>query len=145
MKIQSGSLKLAEHVRAVHVVIPPEGTTVEDLLKPEAWAHVAHELATGSRIEVVPESGEWFAELYVVEAKRQWAKVVLLRKVDLAPLLVQGESAPQDTEEFYAKWSGPISKFRVHRKKDKEVIRADFATAEDANLWIAEHKKSLAR
>lgn len=145
MKINPGALKLAEHVRAIHIVSPPQGTTLEDLLKPEAWAHVAHDLTAGSRVEVVPESGEWFAEFYVVEAKRQWAKVVLLRKVDLTAAPAHGEATPADAEDFYAKWSGPISKFRVHRKKDKEVIRADFATAEDANLWIADHKKSLAR
>lgn len=143
MKITKDRFKLAESVRRTHVVTPHHGTTLEEVMKPEYWAHIAAELKAGSHIEVVAEDGSWFAELFVVHAERLWAKMALLRKVDLVATAT--EVNPADFEEFYVKWSGPVSKFRVHRKKDKEVLRDNFETADAANAWLADHKKAMAR
>lgn len=143
MKLTQDRFKLAESVRMTHVITPHHGTTVDQLLDPAYWTHVSAKMHAGDHIEAVAEDGSWFAELFVVRAERNWAKVALLRKVDLVATSV--EVNPADFEEFYVKWSGPVSKFRVHRKKDKEVLRDGFESADTANAWLTEHRKALAR
>lgn len=143
MKITQDRFKLAETVRMTHVIAPHQGTKVEDLTDPAYWAHVSAKMHAGDHIEAVAEDGTWFAELLVVRAERNWAKVALLRKVDLVATSV--EVNPADFEEHYVKWGGVTTKFRVHRKKDKEVLRDGFDSAELANAWLAEHRKTLAR
>lgn len=118
----------------------------EDLLKPECWAHVAQLLRPGYRIEVLAEDGSYFAELLVVSAGRLWAKVAVLRKIDLTEAV--GEAPAQGADTVMSiMWSGPHSKFRVIRQNasgGKDVMRDGFETREEASVWMAEHIKALA-
>lgn len=141
MALSATALRLAEHVRMVHSVVVPDCVTKREVLEPSYWAHVAARLRPGSRIEVAAEDGSWLMELYVVASCKVWAKVHVLHDYDLTSTALS-PSPPSD--DFYVKWGGANAKFRVHRLRDKTVVKDGFETAEAATLWKTEHMKAMA-
>lgn len=131
-------IQLAEFSRNVFAVSVPAGVSTETLSTPENWMHVAAKLAKGDHIEVYPEDGAYFAEFIVVAASKNWAKVVLAREVNLA--FTHVDKGP---DEMYVQWGTPTTGFRVHRRSDKQVVKADFATKELAEIWVTKYKEGV--
>lgn len=127
----------AEFVRNVFAISVPAGTKVADILAPECWMHVASKLSKGDRLEIYPEEGAYFAELIVVAAGKNWARVVLAREISLEA----ADTSVPIGEELYTKWSTPTTGFRVHRRLDKQVLKDGFPTKEEADKWIANFYK----
>lgn len=130
----------AEHTVVVYHHSPEFGVTLDDVLKPDYWTHVAPSLRVGHRIELLAADGSWWAMLIVRAVGRHDAVVQALSKVDL------GEHEPALTEDspYEVKWRGPAKKFGVVRKADSEVIRDEFPVKEQAIQWMQNHMKSLA-
>jgi hypothetical protein len=141
-QLQAAQFQPAEFARQVYQAVPSHGTTIDDMLKPEYWAHIATKLRPTYRIEVNAEDGSFFAELIVRDAGRTWAKVALLRHKtfdDGADIL--GESpAPDYVINFRV---GP-TKWRVQRKSDGEVLRSGFISKPEAEAWAKTHTQAMA-
>lgn len=139
MKILQAQVKPAEYVRTVYCLTAEHGAVLADVLKPESWAHVAKQFKPGDRIEVVPESGEWFAELYVRAVTPNDIRVVVLREVQLdAPV-----SAPVvDGVEFEVNYT-KADKWRVVRKADKVTVVSGLSSKTECEAWAAEHSPTL--
>lgn len=135
-------LKEAEYLRTIFAVSVPPEIEPEDILKPEFWAHVAKKLQPTSRIEVMPETGEWFAELIVIACAHNWAQVCQLRFHELT----ESKKPETKTEEplFKAVFRGNNKKFCVHRISDGSIVKEELPTMAAAQLWISEHMKTLA-
>jgi len=138
-KLQASRFNLAEHKRNIFHVVPEDGVTLEDVLEPSFWAHISNRLRPTDRIEVYAEDGSYFAELIVREAGHLFAKVQVLRKVDL-----EGETsgAVASVSGHDVAWKGPHHKWAVVRGKD--VIQGGFDTKEGGFAWLASNSKSLA-
>lgn len=128
MKILQRNVQQAEFARTVWVIKPEPGTTLEDLLQPETWAHIAKTLRPGDRIEVMPAGGEWFAELQVRSSANTEARVSLLRRVDFA------DPPTAASVEIDVKHRGR-SGWSVIRKSDKTVLVDGLQTKEEADEW----------
>lgn len=139
MKLTINRFQSAEFTRHIWVVTPEHGTAFEDVLKPEYWSHVSAKMRPTDRIEVNAEDGSYFAELIIIAAGRQWAKVSVLRKVDL-----ERATEGNGDAQFEVKWGGPHHKYRVIRLSDGHVIKDSFPDKEEANKYIAQHIKTLA-
>lgn len=139
MKLLPNQIELAEYVRSIYVVSPTPDTSFEEVLAPSSWAHIAQKIKIGSRIEVMPEDGSYFAELLVQDVGAQWLKLVVLRHVEITP----AEKVVED-EIFKIQWAGPNAKYRVLRIADLENMKDGFVTKTQASDWIREHKKALA-
>lgn len=113
-------------------------TDIEDVLRSEYWAHVATKLQAGELIQVLPEDRAYFAELIVLDCGRTWAKVMLLRKVDLVAVKRQEIKV----DGFTVTWRGP-RKYSVVRATDKQVMSEDHATKESALAWLDQHQKTV--
>lgn len=137
--LRESRISLAEFIRQTHHVTPEEGTKFEDLLREDFWSAVSYKFKPADIIEIHAEDGSYFAELYIRAAGRNWAKVAVLRKVDLDPVEAQF-SMP----EFETAWKGPARKFAVIRLSDKEIIKDGFDTKEQAADYIRGHVKALA-
>lgn len=135
MKILQAQVKTAEFVRTVWCLTAEHGATLADVSKPESWAHVARAFKAGDRIEVVPESGEWFAELYVRSATSNGLKVVVLREVVFDEPPAPAASEPEDYDVSYSK----TEKWRVVRKSDKAVMVSGLASKAEGEAWLVEH------
>jgi len=141
MKLTQDRFTPAEFARTIHAVTSQPDTKFEDTLKPEYWTHVASKMRAKDRIELTAEDGTWFAELFVVAAAANWAKVSVLRFVELAEAKPGTKSSTP--EQFVASWGGPKNLWRVNRKSDKALLKDGFESKELAQAWITEHEASL--
>lgn len=137
--IRESRINYIEFARQSHHVVPEDGTAFEDVLKDAYWSLVGYKFKPGDLVEVHAEDGSYFAELYVRAAGRNWAKMALLRKIDLEPVAVAIGSP-----EFEATWKGPHRKFSVVRLSDNQIIKDGYETREQAIEYIKSHVKAMA-
>ena len=135
--------QFAEQWRNVHAINPELGTTLEDMTKSSYWAHVGKMLRPWDKIEVRAEDGSFYAEFIVRDAGRNWAKVELVFSHTFTVPGVTEQTAVDNG--FTVKYAGPHAKYRVLRKADNSVMRDGFVTQADAEQWVREHIKSLAK
>ena len=132
MKLLQNRIKQADFIRTVWSAQPEPGTTLDEMLLPEYWAHVAKTLKKGDRIDVTSDDGEWFAELYVRASSDNSVAVVVLQKhVFSAP-------APVADGTFELKHRGG-AKWSVIRRSDKRVMVENLETRPEAESWVAKN------
>jgi hypothetical protein len=127
--------KLAEAVRNVWVVNAEQGTTVNDVLEPAYWAHVAQRLRPYDHIEVRIDTGEWLLSLLVLGCDRNWAKVHVLHRYELE----KAETDMPKAKKHRVEWKGPQLKWCVIRNSDNEIIFKEMEKAE-AHAQMAHHE-----
>lgn len=133
-------MKQAEYVYERWRMTVENGTTTEDLKRPAFYAHIAQHLRPGSIIEVMPDNRTFFAELLVLDAGPQYAKVHALRHVEIEALKMGGSVFPGYTVEF----GGDHVKWRVLREADRKALKDGLPTQTDAFAWLANHLKAMA-
>jgi len=131
--------KLAAHERNVWAMTAEHGTTVDDIMKPEYWMHLAPQLRPYDRIEVRIDDGVFFLELLVIQSGQNWAKVFKLNEHQL----VKASLAPVPDGQYGTKWNGPHNKFVVFRKSDNEIISKYHQTEPDAIAAMREYEAKL--
>lgn len=133
-------LQRAEHYFSAYAVVLPDGVTLADALKPEFWVHVTKRLRQHDTIRILPEDSSFFAEALVLSAGTGFAKLKLLRHINL-----EDEIEPaNDTSAAYAKWRGPHSKWSVIRRGDGQVLQEGFAARIDAERQAAAYSSIAA-
>jgi hypothetical protein len=139
-KITQDKIRQARGAFTLYSVQPYPGTTVEDVIKPDYWKHVAHNFKADDEIRMVPEDQSWRAHLYVTHAQHGEMFVQVLSHNNLSAM----DPALLQTEEYEVKWRG-VKKFSVVRKKDNAVIKEDIATKEQAVAEMASHVRAIRR
>lgn len=129
------NIEEANYERTIWQVMPESKVKIEDLLKPDYWAHVAKRLKAGDRIEAVPEDRHYFAEFFVLGASANWAKLVLLREVTI---IKDNESTVE--EGFKVAFAGK-HKWRV--TQGTEILSKDHDDKASAEQWLKDHKKEM--
>jgi hypothetical protein len=130
---------LAEQLRQDWVVNAEEKTTVQDVLNPGYWAHMAAQLQPYDHIEVRLETGEWALELIVLSVGRNYAQVFLAHKYDFAEV----DPTRDDIGITHkVEWKGPQKKHCVIRLSDSAVIQDGFSAKVDANQWLDNYLKT---
>jgi hypothetical protein len=140
VRIDEGRTQLAEYARQDWVVNAEEGTTIEDILKPEYWSLVCVRMKPYDHIEVRLETGEWIAELIVLQADRLYAAVHPLKIHDLIGVGQEKPLAP----EYVAEWKGPQKKWCVIRLHDQHIVQErieDKLTAQQARVNFERNAK----
>jgi hypothetical protein len=134
VKLLKHNLRQAESVRRCLNILLPEGTTVEDLLNPSAWSHVAHEVTAGDRIEVKTGDGSEFADLYIRSVSVLGVHAAILAHYRFntdekrTPAMAAGE--------FTVKWRGAAG-WSVLRSDDNKVMFEGGKSRGDADRWLA--------
>ncbi len=119
-QLNGNRLNPAEEKRIIWHCVPEHGTPFEALLAPGYWAHCSAKLAPGARIEVYAEDDSYFAELIVRDAGRRYAKVAVLRHINLDSVeVLEAETANGGYE---VKFQGPHLKWCVIRLSDRSRI-----------------------
>lgn len=138
---QESALQPQDFARSVYCLSVDRGVSLEEVLKPDFWAHVAYRLKPSDRIDVYTEDSSYYAELLVVGTNRTNASVVVIHKIDLAKS-VRTIGVPVDSASQYeVVWGTPATKYQVIRKADGFVFSNGHA---DANAAWASLHKSLA-
>ena len=128
----------AEFMRQVFVARPKPGTPFESVLDPAYWAHNASKLRLRDRIEIEPEDNAYFAELRVIDCGRTWAKVLVLRHIDLNAPAEKAEEAAD--ESFIVKFRGP-KKWSVVRESDKAIMVEGLGSEAEAGAWLEQNRE----
>lgn len=139
-QLATNRIKQAEYVRNIWHVTPEQDVPFDTLLDPKYWAHVSAQFKPCDRIEVNAEDGSYFAELIILDAGRLFAKVQVLRKVELKAVVVSGAIS----DEYEVKWAGPSAKWRVLRKADNAPLKEGFTDRAGAEGWLVEHQRAVA-
>tara|TARA_R110002074_G_C12558458_1_gene667619 strand:- start:17676 stop:18137 length:462 start_codon:yes stop_codon:yes gene_type:complete len=130
----------AEGAFNIWSVVPDEGTSLDDVMTPDYWAHNAHLMRPNDRILVDAEDGSWTATLFVRSVTRLSALVALISKTEFAAV-----DASSVEDDFIAKWKGPINKWSVVKASDHAaILQNGFEAKDDALKYIADNAKSLA-
>lgn len=138
MAIFQNQFREASYFRNVWCATVEHGVEPEDLFAPEFWAHVAGNLKPGDRIEVMPDSREWYAELMVMDAGKLYARVKPMR------LVMFTEAAKTSDADFSVVWKGPAAKWCVVRTADSAIMYRDMSSKDAAEAKLAEHKQPKA-
>lgn len=130
--------KEAEYVRHVFRITADNATTLEDVLKPEYFVHVASKLHNTDIIEVIPENESWFATLIVRACSRIHAKCEVLNYKSFG-----AAAAPVAEGPFLIQHKGTKAKWSIIRRSDKELIKDGFASKEEATKWVDDNGTDL--
>ena len=132
VSILQNRLTQAEFSRTVWTAQPEPGVTLDDIVRPDYWAHVAKTIKKGDRIEITSPDGSWFAELLVRATTGASVQVFVMRKLDFPD--------SQPTELLYDVKHRGAGGWSVIRKSDKTVMFEKGETREDAEKWIRTSK-----
>lgn len=122
-------LKLAEHARNVYRITATSGQDIELFRDPVSWAHLAHLLKAGDKVEVFAEDRTWYAEGIVTSVKTAAATIEFYVVEQFGKAEPQGNK--DDGKPYYIKFAGQ-AKWRVIRKEDEEVMEGNIQTKEEA-------------
>jgi hypothetical protein len=128
---------LAEHRRQDWAVNAAAGTTIDDVLDPQYWAHMAAQMTPYDRVDVLLETGEWLLELLVLGVGRNWAQVRVLHHHELTKM---AETMPA-AQKHKVDWKGPQRKYAVIRISDSAIVQDGFGTRGEATAWMDHHEK----
>ena len=135
-QIRESAVQAAEYGRIVYRALPPAGTVLDDILKPEYWAHVAHKFVmaphqSAAKIEVLPQDNAWYAEVLVVAVRKG---ALLVKPVLIAELndAMAVDAALPEAEPLYDVEFGGAHKWRIKRIADNAVIEHGFASKDEA-------------
>jgi hypothetical protein len=136
VKLLQNRLLQAEFTRTVWTATPEPGTTLDEMVVPEYWAHVAKSIKAGDRIEVTSSDKEWFAELFVRSVAANDVRIYVLRSVNFsekpAPAAEAADNGLDIKHRGAAGWS-------VVRRSDKQVLFERGATKADAEDFVKFH------
>lgn len=138
VSIHPSRMRLAEYDRQEWTVNAELGTSLEDVLLPSYWAHMAEQMKQYDHIEVRIDDGSWVAFLLVTSCDRTWAKVKMLSKIDLDDDM----STPITSKLHEVKWRGPQLKFSVIRLSDNKVIKEGIGDKLEAYRWMQEYERT---
>jgi hypothetical protein len=130
-------MQAAEVWRRDWIVNAEDGTTKEDILKPEYWSLVSQRFTVLDHIEVRAENMEWIAELVVLRAERNYAFVYLKQFYQLAKT-----ELPTIGPKYRVDFKGPQLKHVVVRVQDGAVIQSGISTKDEAHAWLANYEKA---
>tara|TARA_Y100000310_G_scaffold320331_1_gene376681 strand:- start:5597 stop:6064 length:468 start_codon:yes stop_codon:yes gene_type:complete len=116
-----------------HVTLPL-GVTVDDLVVPTFWAHVARHLKPLSEIRADAIDGSFITRMYVTQVGDTWAKVHVWLNTDM-----RDASVSDDDPNFYVEFPNATDRWCVRRKTDKSIVKSGFTTREDAATWMQGH------
>lgn len=131
--------QLAEHARQVHWIVPEEGTTIEEILAPDYWAHVARFLHAYDEIIVQFEDQPRRVDLQVLFASDYRASVAILREYKFKELEI-----PEGQAALKPVFKGPQRRWTVQRQADGVFIKEGIQTKEEAEAYIRDTSKIMA-
>ncbi len=146
-------LKQGEYANTTWRIIdaPPE-LAVDDLLRPESWAHIAYKLRQHDEIIIVPQGAPYRAHLIVLDAGKNSARVRLL-DVTLLNATTADAAVPEvaplpdplpDDAPLLVKYESPATRYCVFRKSDKAKLSGGHAEKAEALAWARDHMAAMA-
>lgn len=144
------NLKQTEFANTSFSVLLKAGETLEQVLVPEYWAHVAAALHLGDEVIVTADDYSWRATLVVTSVEKTSAKVALYLFRDLVPGklpfvdvgLGESDAEEEDSASYLRRWNAKLQVHEIVRLSDNEIV-ASLKDKAEAETKLAELSKSL--
>lgn len=140
-KITEARFQEAEYTRKTWSIIAEHGTTKEEILAPEYLCNLYMKLRPMDKIEITAEDLSFYMVVMVIESGRGWVRSVTLQYTDLDK---NTQEMPEEVAKYKIEWKGPHFKFCAIRLSDKEIIRKEFTTKDEAEKWLDQYRRALA-
>lgn len=119
------------------------GTTVEQLADPAFWVHVVQYDAIRKealvkqfdRIEVIEESGAFWADLLVLSVSKEGARCIVLTLKHISQPKAAAKPVVYTAADFETRFT-EAHKWGVMRKTDNTIMLEDLQTEDEALDWI---------
>ena len=110
------------HAITTHVVAPEVGTTIDDVLRPEYWAHIATKLRRGDIIIAMPDCGTFRLELTVIDTASLSANVRELHRWEWD---AEADKSNAVTAAYEARWISVAAdaKYGIFRLSDGVCVK----------------------
>lgn len=142
MSLDPSRFSLDEAANQNWTLTVESNTTLDDVLKPEFLSNVAAKLRPYDRVRVRVDSGEWYAELLVLSCGRVWSKLAVIFHLELADKDIE-ELEGGLLDQYIIQFRGPHLKHCVVRKLDKEPIKEQCASKQEAQAWLSSYLLTL--
>jgi hypothetical protein len=123
-----------KHILDFHVFVP-SGVSVEDILEPSAWTHIAQRLQPMCHIYVTAEDNSFCALLRVLSCGQLWAKTAVIWHKDLSESIRSG--SPKGGSVLEVQYVSNRYKWGVKRIADGKWVSMDHVTEADAQQAMA--------
>lgn len=152
-QITADRVKFTEHNTAQFDVVLFAGTEPDDILPVAFWSHLALRFEEAKRqgdvlLNVKTEDLKWRAQLEVVDAGKNWARVVFMTTEDGKRLITKLGGLQSHKVVFLpghtVNYGGVFAKWRIVRDADGRVLSDKHNTEGDAYAWLSEYAKSVA-
>lgn len=142
-RVKPTSLQMSEHAFARYSVVLPVGWTLEEVLTPEVWAHVAHKFEktkltnepdrSGAIIEIRTEDHAFYAELYVRAVRKMALDVDVIQFKAIGP-----KDEKPVSGDYKPRWNVGAGGYDIIRHADGAIVgrASDFKLKEDALNYI---------
>lgn len=142
--LKARDLKRYDHAVTPHFVELQPDQTVDVLLDPMAWQHIAVKVNAGDVVHVRRVDLSYEARLLVLYSTSQSVKCCLSWEKDYSKDL----AALDDTGKlslFTISWKGPKGKYAIVHKERNEVAQDGFTTKEEAQEFLVKNIEKFAR
>ena len=138
IQLQSNRTREFGHWQNWHTVNAQVGTTWENILNEDYWAHVGQKYSKGDMLFVRADDNTWIANYYILDCARTWVKVFELNWWDLETM----EIPEYLLEDYRYHWFGNQDQCGVIRKSDGATMIKGLKSKDLALEWIVNHKKT---
>ncbi len=152
IRLKPSGLGDASYNMRVHHAQPTSQTSIDDILDPKYWVNVSRKMLPGDDVICQWEDFSMQARLTVIDSGDNWAKVALLPgyPLDLSgdtedAIKTRVEQQAKEDQEYEVVFKGPVNKWSVIRRKDKEYITKYHQQRKSAEEFLADYKRSLMR
>lgn len=134
--LAAGRFNGAEFRRRSWFALIPADTTLDEIIHPSYWAHLAKKINIGDLIEANAEDGTFF-QVFRVVGKGGDGKTLLLRQLygyGTEPEVVAAAEvvAAEVSDRYEVKWGGPKALWRVIDLATKLPVASKLGTREEA-------------
>lgn len=142
MRLDPARFNVTEHYNQNWTATVEANTKLEDVLDDTFFANVTPRLRQYDHIRVSVDTGEWYAELLVIACGKNWAKCISIFHIDLTECECE-EKIGESYDRFFVQYRGAHLKWCVIRKDDKEPIKEQCMTKQDAQSWLSSYVMTL--
>lgn len=144
-KISEARFKPSDFVSKNFTIVVESGTTMEDIMKPEYFCHVAKYLEVGNEIKVMSDDMSLYARLIVLNSTNVSARVFALEYHDLSDAETSVSALGVVTSEDYeVVFRGIHSKWSIVKKDGGQVVIDGLDDRRTAERELAGYLKSMA-
>ena len=144
-KIQEARFKPSDFVSKRFTIVVETGTTMEDIMRPEYFCHVAKYLEVGNQIEVMSDDMSLYARVLVMNRTNVSARVFALEYHDLSDAETSAAVPGMVTSEDYeVVFRGIHSKWSIVKKDGGQVVLDGLEDRRTAGRELAGYLKSMA-